>query len=104
MTLIEKVNYLKLAEGMTTEYWERNKLTLISESKLKTDNGYSGIAYKCSFVLEGKDFIRYMIYVGDLNNTLWLNITYPELAEDLVEKEVLKSIQSINLNPIHDEK
>lgn len=104
MTLIEKVNYMKLVEGMTDEYWERNKLTLVSEEEVKTDHGYIGKSYKLTFVLEEREFIRYMVYVGDLNNTLWLNITYPKLAEELVEPEILKCIQSVNLNPEDHEK
>lgn len=104
MTLIKDATYLMIAKGMTEDFYEANKLTLISESKVITDNGTKGLDYKFSFVLQGVDFIRHMVYVGDLNQTLWLAITYPKMAEELVEDEILKSIQSINLNTVDDEK
>lgn len=104
MTLIKDATYLMIAKGMTEEFYEENKLTLISERKVLTDNGTKGLDYKFSFVIQEVDFIRHMVYVGDLNQTLWLAITYPKMAEELVEDEILKSIQSINLNPVDDEK
>ena len=45
-----------------------------------------------------------MVYVGDLNQTLWLAVTYPKMGEELVEGEILKCIQTINLNAVSDEK
>ena len=104
MTLIKDATYLMIAKGMTEEFYEANKLTLISERKVTTENGTKGLDYKFSFVLQEVDFIRHMVYVGDLNQTLWLAITYPKMAEELVEDEILKCIQSINLNPVSDEK
>jgi len=104
MTLIKDATYLTIAKGMTEEFYQENKLTLISERKVSTDNGTKGIDYKFSFVIQGVDYIRHMVYVGDLNQTLWLAITYPKMAEELVEDEVLKSIQTINLNPISNDK
>lgn len=104
MTLIKDATYLMIAKGMTEEFYEANKLTLISERKVLTDNGTKGLDYKFSFVLQDVDFIRHMVYVGDLNQTLWLAVTYPKMAEELVEDEILKCIQSINLNPVDDEK
>lgn len=104
MTLIKDATYLMIAKGMTEEFFAANKLTLLSERKVTTDNGTKGIDYKFSFVIQELEFIRHMVYVGDLNQTLWLAITYPKMAEELVEDQLLKSIQSINLNPVGDEK
>lgn len=104
MTLIKDATYLNIAKGMTEEFFEANKLNFISERKVLTNNGTKGIDYKFSFVIQEVDFIRHMVYVGDLNQTLWLAITYPKMGEELVEDEILKCIQTINLNPIGDEK
>ena len=103
MTLVKDASYLNIAKGMTEEFFEKNKLTKISDSKVETDNGTKGISYKFSFELSGQEFIRYMVYVGDLNQTLWLNITYPKHVEELVEGEILRSIQTVNLKPNRDE-
>lgn len=104
MTLIKDATYLNIAKGMTEEFFQQNKLTLISERKVVTNNGTKGVDFKFSFVIQDIDFIRHMVYVGDLNQTLWLAITYPKMGEELVEDEVLKCIQTINLNPVSDEK
>ncbi len=103
MTMINDAVYVKIAEGMTEEFYAQNKLTYISDSKIETDHGFKGRMFKLTFELEGDQWIRYMVYIGDLENTLWLNITYPKLVEELVEEEILKSIQSVNLNPSTDE-
>ncbi len=104
MTLIKDATYLTIAKGMTEEFFQQNKLTLLSERKVLTDNGTKGLDYKFSFVIQDVDFIRHMIYVGDLNQTLWLAVTYPKMGEELVEGEILKCIQTINLNADRDEK
>ena len=104
MTLIKDATYLTISKGMTEEFFRQNKLTLISERKVLTDNGTKGVDYKFSFVLQDIDFIRHMVYVGDLNQTLWLAVTYPKMGEELVEGEILKCIQTINLNAVSDEK
>lgn len=103
MTLIKDATYITISKGMTEDFFRENKLTYISERKVITDNGTKGMDYKFSFVVQEVDFIRHMVYVGDLNQTLWLAITYPKMAEDLVEGEMLKAIQTINLNPSEDE-
>lgn len=104
MTLINDAVYLKIAEGMNEDFYAKNKLTYISDEKIETDHGYKGHAFKLSFELEGDEWIRYMVYIGDLEKTLWLNITFPKLVEELVEGEILKSIQSVNINPETEER
>ena len=71
----------------------------ISKEKFVSDHGVKGIQYKFWFELEGNKYVRYMVYAGDLSTTLWLNITYPKMLEELVEMEILKSIKTITLNP-----
>ncbi|PHR22786.1 MAG: hypothetical protein COA38_17735 [Fluviicola sp.] len=103
MTMIDNVNYIKLDEAMTEEFFASEKLTFIKKESFTSDNGISGIHYKSTFNSEGKLFIRYLVFAGDLNKTLWLNITYPFEMNGLLEAEILKSIQSITLNPTRDE-
>lgn len=104
VTLIEDVTFPLLADGMTPEFYAENKLKFISESDVKTSFGNLGKMYKSSFVLEGDEFMRYMVFIGDLEKTLWLNITYPAIVEPIVEAEIIKCIDSVNLNPVRDEK
>lgn len=104
VTLINDVTFPLLAKGMDEEFYKKNNLTFISESDVVTDTGSKGVLYKLSFILEGDVFIRYMVYIGDLEKTLWLNITYPQIVESVVESEILKCITTVNLNPVRDEK
>jgi hypothetical protein len=39
-----------------------------------------------------------------LKKTLWLNITYPKVVEAILEPEILKCIDSVDLNPDRSEK
>ena len=99
MTQINNANYLKIAEGMDDSFYAKNNLNFISKESFTSENGVKGISYKFWFELKGDRFVRYMVYAGDLSTTLWLNITYPEMLQELVEMEILKSINTINLNP-----
>lgn len=103
MTMIEEVNYLKICEGMTSDYFAQNKLTKITEGKFTSIEKVKGQYYKCSFVLDGVDYIRIMVFAGDLTKTLWLNITYPTKFEELLEEEIFTTIRSISLNPKKNE-
>jgi hypothetical protein len=100
MTFIENVNFVKLTDGMNEEFYNKNGLTFISQTSITTDNGTEGQLYKFSFVIDEKDFIRYMVYIGDINNTLWMSITYPQKAEVLAEDAILKSLQTVTLNTV----
>ena len=103
MTLIEGTNYINMSNGMTEEFYATNKLHFISQEKVETRSGLKGLSYKFSFTVNDADFIRYMVYVGDLNNVLWLNITYPKMGDELLAPLVSETIQSAQLTPRKDE-
>lgn len=99
MTQINNANYLKIAEGMNESFYKANNLNFISKENFVSDHGAKGVMFKLWFDLKGNKYVRYMVYSGDLEKTLWLNITYPQMLEELVEIEILKSVKTINLNP-----
>lgn len=99
MVQIDNVTYLQVCDGMTDEFYQKNQLTYISDAAFVSDNGIKGRYYKLSFQIDGQDLIRYSVYAGDLEKTLWLNITYPKMIEEIIEDEILKTVQSITLNP-----
>lgn len=103
MTMIENANYVNIEKGMTQSFYDEKGLTFISKEKITTTSGLKGLSYKLSFTLKETEFIRYMVYVGDLNNTLWLNITYPKMADELLTDVIMKVIQSAQLTPRKDE-
>lgn len=92
---ISNVTYVQIAEGVDDEFFSRNNLTLISQEDFQTKDGVHGKMYTSSFTLKGDDFVRIMVYMGDLNNTLWLNITYPKMVEPLVKDLMIDSIKSV---------
>ena len=104
VTLINDVAFPLIAKGMNKDFYAKNNLSFISESDVQTVHGYKGKSFKLSFNLEDNDYIRYMVYIGDIKNTLWLNITYPKIVEAVLEPEILKCIDSVNLNPNRGEK
>jgi hypothetical protein len=103
MTSVEHVNFLRLCAGMTPEFFSMNGLTLVEEKEFTSDYNVSGRYYKAHFIIDKLPHVRYMIFSGDINNTLWLNITYPQMFEPLIEKEISGIIQSIKAK-VSDEK
>lgn len=103
ISLITNANYLKIDEGMTEKFFRDNKLTFVSKKEIETAEGVSGLYYTLSFNLENTDFVRHIVYIGDLKNTLWLNITYPKSVEALMEKEIVKSITSVKFKKLSND-
>jgi hypothetical protein len=99
MMMIKNTSYLILKQGMTDDFFNENQLTKLSEENLITADGTKGIIYKCSFNTQDNDFIRYIVYAGDLNQTLWINVTYPKMIEELMDPAIMSSFQSITLHP-----
>lgn len=103
ISLLTNINFLKLDEGMNDEYFSKNKLKLVEKNRIVTDENVKGIQYKLSFTLKEVEFVRELIYLGNLKSTLWLNITYPKMVEELMADEILKSIKSVKFKQIKDE-
>lgn len=91
---IEKANYIQLTESMNDAFYKRNNLTFVSKVPFETADGVSGIIFTSTFQLEETEFVRYIVYLGDLNNTLWLNITYPVMIEGMVKNLLEESIKT----------
>lgn len=104
MQIIDNVSYLSATRGMSDEFFKTNGFTFISVIDLKSNHGVKGKAYKLSYSHKDQDYIRYMVFAGDLESTIWLNITYMKVVEELMELEVLKSLQTLTLNPKDNEK
>ena len=71
---------------------------------LKSQHDLKGKIYKLSYIHKELEYVRFMVFAGDLSKTIWLNITYPKLVDELMELEVLKSLQTLTLNPADNEK
>jgi hypothetical protein len=99
MTMLENANFLDIEKGMTEEFFQKNHLVFMEKKDLVSANNTKGIIYKFSFILNGNDYIRYFVYAGDLNKTLWLAITYPKRIDSLMDSSILQCTQTINLNP-----
>ena len=100
LTFISDVNYIKICEGMTPEYYESNKLVFVSKRELLSENGTRGACYKFTFMLDGIEFTRQMAFCGDLNNTLWVNATYPSKYNALLDDDFDKALNTIDIKLI----
>lgn len=103
MTSIENINFIRLCAGMTPDFFAANGLTSVEEKDFTSTNNVSGRYYKAYFVLNELPHVRYIVFSGDLNRTLWLNITYPRMFEPIIEKEISGIINSIK-STVTDEK
>jgi hypothetical protein len=104
MQKIDNVSYLQATRDMNDNFFISNGFIFISMFDLKSDHGVKGKVYKLSYVHNKQEYVRYMVFAGDLATTIWLNITYPKIVEELMELEVLKSLQTLTLNPAVNEK
>jgi len=104
MQMIENISYLQATKNMNDEFFKTNGFTFISVIDLIATSGVKGKVYKLTYVQKDQEYIRYMVFAGDLEKTIWLNITYPKIVEELMEIEILKCLQTLTLNPADNEK
>lgn len=100
---VENATYLQLADGMDEAFFSRNNLNFVSKTPFETTDGVNGIIFTSTFKLKETEFVRYTVYLGDMNNTLWLNITYPLMVEELVKNVVEETIKSAQFKLAKDE-
>lgn len=75
-------------------YYESRGLTFINKTEFISNHGIKGVYLKMSFKdKQGVDFERFMVYAGNNNNTLVIDIVYP--IEFKLEEDMMKCIQSI---------
>jgi hypothetical protein len=105
---IENISYLQIVEGLTPEYFAKQKATLISSEDIKTKSGMEGKLYVLGFTTTSNDtskkvlhYERMMLFTGDYQRTLWISANYPELLKKVlyfVLKESLLTVQFIENN------
>lgn len=98
MSVIDNISYSILKASMTDSFFIENNMNKLSERQLMITEDIGGVLYKCQFAAQGHEFIRMIVYAGDLTKTLWLNITYPLIVDEQLEPAIMKSLQSINLS------
>lgn len=96
LSQINGVSFVILKQAMTDTFFVQNNLTKLEVSNLITESGLKGVIYKCSFHTQNTDFIRYIVYAGDLTRTLWINATYPKIVEELMEPALMKSFKTLH--------
>lgn len=104
MQRIDNISYLQATKDMNETFFKNNGFQYISVIDLKSDYGVKGKIFKLTYNHKNQDYVRYMVFAGDLQTTYWFNITYPKVVEELMELEILKSLQSLTLNPADHEK
>lgn len=105
LMLIENINYTVMQKSMTDDFAQTNKLTKIAEGPVNSASGLVGVWYKYSFEVNAQmpsdtaqnmRFIRYMAFVGNLKQTLWINVTYPTMIDALMDAEILNCFTTAN--------
>lgn len=98
MSVIDNIPYSILKVSMTDTFFVENQLIKIAETPLSISDEIQGVVYKCEFNTQGHDFIRLIVYAGNLTQTLWLNITYPKIVDEQLSPAMMRSFNSINLS------
>jgi len=101
-TEIKGYHYTQLCEQLTSEYIASQNAVLNETEDVVLDNGSQGKLFTISFTIPAKDslhkdtpFERVMLFTGDMENTIWLNATYPQSVKRFVSKIVRKSLLSV---------
>ncbi|MCX7955124.1 MAG: hypothetical protein N3A01_08055 [Bacteroidales bacterium] len=99
---IKGYNYELVTANLTDEYIASQNAKLISVENITTSSGMPGKLYTLRFNIQSADslkkdipFERLMLFTGDINNTIWVNATYPLNVKIFVEKIIKKSILSV---------
>lgn len=102
---IKGYNYTQIVNQLTPEYIASQNAILNETEEVTTDNGMPGKLFTISFTIPAKDstqkdtpFERLMLFTGNMDNTIWLNATYPQSVKRFVYKIVRKSLLSVKYN------
>lgn len=87
--------YVMYTKGMTSDFFGKQGVTLVSEEDIITKDNKQGKLYIVTFSSNGVDFERMMLLTGDYNRTIWLNANYPVVVKFLLFDVIKKSIISI---------
>lgn len=96
LTMIENGNYINIQKAMTDEYFAKNQLRKTKEFEITCPSGLKGVGYIAEFTLNGRSMIRHIVFVGNMNKTLWISVTYPAENNALVEPEMMKSYNTVS--------
>lgn len=96
LTMIENTNYINVQKAMTDDYFAKNSMNKTKEFEVTCASGLKGIGYIAEFTLQGRKMIRHMVFIGDLNKTLWLSVTYPAENNALVESALIQSYNTVS--------
>lgn len=92
VSIVKNRTIIDAEEALNEDYFQREKVTLVSKENIETVHGEKGLLYKFSFEVKGEKWLRYSLFLGDLNNTLWVNANYLVKYESVVEEELRKSL------------
>jgi hypothetical protein len=94
VTLVKDKNLVDAESALNEDYFNREHVKLISKSEVLTVNKEKGLLYKFAFSVNGEDWERYSLFLGDLNSVLWVNASYLVKYKSVVEEELLKSLKT----------
>ncbi|MDX2362574.1 MAG: hypothetical protein QNK23_17330 [Crocinitomicaceae bacterium] len=91
---IDDLDPQTVMSAATDEYFIKNNMTFLAKKEFVSVHGTVGFYMKSSYEDKGTKYIRYMVYAGNNNSTLILDIVHPADVE--LEEELLECMNSIN--------
>lgn len=93
---VENATVKQIEEGIPESYFRDNNLVLLKKETFTSKNNTSGVYYQSSFVNKDETFVRTMVYAGNGEHMLILDIVYPLSALEKLEPGIIECINSIN--------
>ncbi|MCK9611717.1 MAG: hypothetical protein PHR81_06205 [Bacteroidales bacterium] len=96
--------YPIVAQSLTKEYLESQKMKLITKENIKTKAQKEAVIFLVSFPVKSKDseqemeYERMMLFTGDYNRTIWINANYPAVARKVLFAPLKESLLSVKFD------
>ena len=93
---VENATVKQIEEGIPENYFTDNNLVLLKKESFTSKYNTSGVYYQSSFVNKEETFVRTMVYAGNGEHMLILDIVYPRTSMEKLEPGIIECIDSIN--------
>ncbi len=95
VTEIDSIPFTYVTGGLTESYFKDQGVRLITQEKFKTNEGKHAEMFVVAFQMKEIEFHRIMFFTGDLNQSIWINVTYQEKIEKLIMGDIKESLKTV---------
>jgi hypothetical protein len=92
---IRNAGYQSVTKALTNEYFQKQGFTLEKTEEMTLQNGEPAKLFITSFKTGSENYQRIFFFTGK-ENTIWINVNYPEIVKGLLYKPVISSLKTVS--------